>query len=279
MPPRQRSAIVMCFLRRVNYVTRSYKVRRKSGLFRVSGRACKRGHDVPDSEAEAEDTESRSEAKPPLLDERLPEREPESRRERGHRQRGRKREHEQGAERLSAIGNRREQQDAESGRPPDSVDETDAVRPRRRANDMDVSVLVSAGSSVRVQVTVDLAPVNVAMGVEGPPPPLAEHLHRQQDDEDADERLGRAEQRIRQVAAGEDDRYPEHDQRRSVTESPGGAQDAGTTRRPLALRRDEGRNGDEVIRIRRVAKSEQERDREDDDGRAATRVGDELLET
>jgi hypothetical protein len=77
---------------------------------------------------------------------------------------------------------------------------------------------------------------------------------------------------FRKEAVEEDDRKPERNQRRRVAKAPGESKLAGAGSGTLTPARDECRYGGEVIRVGRVAKTEQRGDAERDQERGV--VGD-----
>src|SRR5437868_1185806 len=116
------------------------------------------------------------------------------------------------------------------------------------------------------------------VAVEPALPPAQEQPQREHDDHDADERLRSTLRRVGQVAAEEDDRKPEDEQRRRVPEPPGEPEDRRPARRPDALACDDRRDRDEMVRVGGVAQAEQERDGEDYERPPAAERGDCLVE-
>ncbi len=120
----------------------------------------------------------------------------------------------------------------------------------------------------------------VLVGVEraGLPPPV--EAHGEQHDHRADEALRGPPVAVGQHGRHEHERQPEHEQRRGVPGTPGEPQGARGARTPVALRGDDGGDGDEVIRVGRVPEAEQHGDRQHDHGAApAAEPGDQLVET
>ena len=125
-------------------------------------------------------------------------------------------------------------------------------------------VPVPAYVAMGVQVPVDDAVVLVLVDVEAAGSPAAQEPERERDDHDAGERLGRALEAGREVAAEKHDRDPERDEGRRVAEAPREAEPARSAPGPVRLAGDERRDRDEVIRVGGVAEAEQHRDRKHD---------------
>ena len=103
----------------------------------------------------------------------------------------------------------------------------------------------------------DLA-VTVWMGVEVAASPAQEQPAREEHDQDADERLRGAPERVRQVGVEEHDREAEDGQGRSVAEPPGQAEPTGAAGPVLGLRGDQHRDGGEVIWVGGMPQTEQQ---------------------
>jgi hypothetical protein len=140
-----------------------------------------------------------------------------------------------------------------------------------------VFVLVRDAFSVAVEMAVHDALMPMFVRVEPALAPAVQQADGERDDDEADERLGATLHRVRQVPIGEHDRDAERDERRRMAEAPREAEPAGAADGALGLRGHERRHGDEVIRVARVAKPEEERDRDYHERGATVAQGDDQL--
>ena len=109
----------------------------------------------------------------------------------------------------------------------------------------------------------------VRMEAEVAATPADEHPDREIGDHEADRSLRRLLGPLWQKAVEEDDGEPEADQRRRVADAPGKPELPGSASRALLAACDERRDRCEVIRVRRVAEPEEDRDRKHDHERPA----------
>src|SRR5438105_1055170 len=103
--------------------------------------------------------------------------------------------------------------------------------------------------------------------------PTQEQEHGEQDDHEADTRLGRPLHALGQVGAVEDHRQAEDEQRRRMAEPPGQAEPRCATGCALPAGRDHRRDRGEMIWIARVPQAEEHRHTDDDQQRRPVREG------
>jgi hypothetical protein len=113
--------------------------------------------------------------------------------------------------------------------------------------------------------------VGMSVQVEVAMPPADEQPQGEEDDHRGNGRLGALLQTPRQVALGEEDREAEDHERQRVPEPPPRSEPSGRARGPLSAGGDQRRDGGDVVRIRRVAQSQEGRHEEDDGDRRAVR--------
>jgi hypothetical protein len=114
---------------------------------------------------------------------------------------------------------------------------------------------------VLVQMPVDDTVVCVVVGVESSRSPAHKQPDSKRYDDEADEDLGDLLDSGWQIRAEENDRKSQDEERDRVSCPRRKAEEAGAPQRTLGLAGDQRRDGNQVIRVGRVPKAEEKRDR------------------
>jgi hypothetical protein len=119
-----------------------------------------------------------------------------------------------------------------------------------------------------MEMDVDIVRVRMHVRVKCATAPPDEQPDGESGDEEADGRLGGALQSVWEVSPVEDDGDAERKERQRVPDSPRQSE-SGCIGGPALPRREQGRDGRQVVRIGSVAQSEQDRNADDESERRA----------